>query len=162
MREEIIEAMARTLFVLAYADFIERSEDDDNEESDEDLSGLPRARGGEDWCDVAPATSGAALATAERAVMALERLNGCSLETIFARATAACVGATPRKCRSRHDPEHFGSDLGMMLAQTGVSWFDDHAMFPLRVPSVEFHILCRADLTAAEDEQLATIDERFV
>lgn len=158
MREEIIEAMARTLFVLAYADFVE---DDERRDESEDLSDLPRARGGEDWCDVAPATSGAALATAERAVMALERLNGCSLETIFARATAACVGATPRKCH-RHDPEHFGSDLGMMLAQTGVSWFDDHAMFPLRVPSVEFHILCRADLIAGEDAPPATIDERFL
>lgn len=35
-------------------------------------------------------------------------------------------------------PEAFGSDLGMEIQGSGVSWFDDHAAFPLELPYKEW------------------------
>lgn len=156
MRETIVKAIARSLFVQAYADYVER-ESNDGEEAD-DVSDLPRPGAGGDWKDYAPETSGAALATAEKAAASIERLNGVDLGVIFERAGMEC--ALGRCQRRRHTPEDFGSDLGMMLTGSGASWFDDHARFPLKVPSVSFYIFGRSDLTAGE-EQAATVNERF-
>ncbi len=157
-RDEIIEAIGRNLFVQAYADFIEREFEGDEEV--EDITDLPRPGPGEDWSDFAPETPAAASATALKAAESIERLNGCDLEALYSRATAACR-AEPRGCEARtHTPEGFGSDLGMMLTGTGVSWFDDHANFPLKVPHVELHIFSLADLTAGEGDA-GEVDERF-
>lgn len=35
-------------------------------------------------------------------------------------------------------PEAFGSDLGMQIQGHGVSWFDDHAAFPMELPYHEW------------------------
>lgn len=35
-------------------------------------------------------------------------------------------------------PEAFGSDLGMQIQGSGVSWFDDHAAFPMELPYMEW------------------------
>ena len=158
MRAQIMDAIARNLFVQAYADFLEREAEGD--ETTEDLTDLPRPGCGEDWDDFAPETSEAARGMARTAAASIERLNGCDLAVLFVRATEACE-AHPGVCKSRtHTTEGFGSYLGMMVTGTGVSWFDDHAMFPLKVPDVEFHIFSRDELTA-EAGELGRVDERF-
>jgi hypothetical protein len=158
VHDEIIGAIARNLFVQAYADFIQYEPDGDDDR--EDLSDLPRPRAGEDWWDHAPETSGAAKATARQVAESIERLNGGDLADLFVRATEACE-TPPCVCKSRtHTAEGFGSYFAMMLTGTGVSWFDDHARFPLMMPSVEFHIFSRDELTA-EAGDFGQVDERF-
>lgn len=153
MSDKIIEAIARNLFVQAYANFIE------DDARTEDVSDLDRPGPGGDWYDHAPETSPAALECARKAAESIERLNGTSLEALFAQATEACKAG--RRCQKRtHTPEGFGSALGFILTGTGVSWYDDHEEFPLKIPSVEFHIFSRDGLTAESFSD--TVDERFV
>jgi hypothetical protein len=158
LRDEIIGAIARNLFVQAYADFTQREPDGDDVR--EDLSDLPRPSAGEDWDDHAPETSEAARATARKAAESIERLSDCDLAELFVRATEACE-TPPGVCKSRtHTAEGLGSYFAMMLTGTGVSWFDDHARFPLMMPSVELHIFSRDELTA-EAGDFGQVDERF-
>jgi hypothetical protein len=141
-RDTIIEAVAQNLFVQAYADFVEERDDG------EDKSDLSRPGGGQDWYDYAPETSPAALKLARKAVAAVERMNGCRVTTLFKRATKACKDG---RCEHRtHNLDGFGSDLGMMMTGTGVSWFDDHARFTVKVPLVEFNIMSRDEIKGGE------------
>lgn len=145
IRDEIIEAMARNLHVQAYADYM------DEAECDEDRSDLDRACGGQDWDDHSPETTQAAKdAAAEYAVRIEAMNNGWPLDRLYASATLECSihgGCTKR----HHSPEHFGSDLGMMLTGTGVSWSDDHARTgEPKTPDIEFHYFSRAEFESEE------------
>jgi hypothetical protein len=122
---EILDGMARTLFLLAYADFVEREIEDGNNVDD-----LPRPGGGEDWDDYAPETPLSAREAATTAAIALCGQNGCALPELYRRAMIACGDARCQRAKE-HTPEAFGSDLAMMVTGQGVSWFDDHARFPL-------------------------------
>ena len=146
-RYRVYGAIARNLFVQAYANFM-----DDSEIPARAKRGLPRAGGGEHWEDAAPPTSRAAYLTAKQAVAAIEKLNGMYLDALYEKARDACrsAGFDPRRMSSgekhKDTPEAFGSDLAMMMTGTGVSWFDDHAKFPLTLPWVEFHIMSRGEI----------------
>ncbi len=53
----IIESMARTIWLMAYADWAERvAEDEENETSDYEGPEIARPEGGQDWDDFAPKT----------------------------------------------------------------------------------------------------------
>lgn len=137
-REEIVEAMARLLFVCAYADFVEEPE------QKEDVSDLPRPGPGEDWNRYAPTTTDAARRMAAKLAEDIERENGAALPALYRKATETCRNGHCNK--GRHNLHEFGSCLAFQALGHGVSWFDDHAEFPLVVPGVTFYIFSRSDL----------------
>jgi hypothetical protein len=124
--------MARALFVCQYADEVESGE-----------LQLPGAGPGQDWMDVAPATPQPFIFEAYRLAGRIEQLNGTSLICLAAAARKADMAV------SRHAdatwagqlPDSQLSDFGHYLAMQslghGVSGFDDHEKFPLRLPHVE-------------------------
>jgi hypothetical protein len=81
--------------------------------------------------DQAPSTPKGAHELAERHTKRVEEANGRSILELLIEAGRADGRHTEPDERYAME---FGSDVGMMLAGTGVSWFDDHAEFPLKVP----------------------------
>jgi len=119
-RDSFLEGSARAIFVMAYADFCEQSEDCD----------LPTPGPGGDWYDCTPATPPNAYALAGELWAELHRLNGeAGVYSLSLRAEAADGKPV--------DPEEFGRDLAMQWMGTGVSWFDDHAKFPIKIGYTE-------------------------
>jgi hypothetical protein len=122
-RDAWLEGAARAFFVTAYADHVEDCE----REVDYDY---PRPGPGEDWCDYAPETPANAYALAGELWNALRAANGeAGVYSLVLRAEAA-DGKAP-------DPELFGHYLAMQSMGHGVSWFDDHAAFPMVIPHLE-------------------------
>jgi len=120
--EELTDAVARTLWLCAYADAIE--------DTDTPLSG-PRPGPGEDWDDYAPATPQEAKAKAQ------EILSGMP----FISAGATCwMRDTGR------DLDRFGHCLALQSLGHGVGLGDDYPASALQeayrveLPYVEFHI----------------------
>lgn len=100
-----------------------------------DGDGAPVVAGpGEDWDDVAPETPDAADKAASQLAEVLEALNDHTLPELLELA----AGADGVPVESL-DAFRFGLDLGMMCLGHGVSWFDDHAEFPLKTSDVEIH-----------------------
>lgn len=145
-RSAIIGAMARTLWVHAYVEWVE----EDPDENDPD--GYQQAMDGEsngleiDWYDLAPDTPDAALQAANELAELYEvgtdhgdlvELYGFAIHADTGRPLEMddLIGAG----RSEALPGEFGSALANMALSTGVSWFDDHKKFPLARPSFECH-----------------------
>lgn len=129
MRAIIIEAAARALFVQAYASQQEELESEGYESAN-------CAGSGEDWTDVAPATTPDALDAARELIHDLEQRNNASLDTLVSRAI---------NVDGLEDiPDGYYSDFGHYVAMQavghGVSWFDDHARFELVIPHTEFYL----------------------
>ena len=116
-RDEIVEAMARAIWVSAY---ITASHDDDD---------LQQAGPGEDWYDVVPDTPLAAHDVAEQFATELERTNQLGLIYMFDRAAHR---------RGKHDrpptPEEFGAMLVAESQGSGVRWGDNHPEHGFKVP----------------------------
>jgi hypothetical protein len=136
VEETIINSMARTLHVCAYADA------HDNHDLPE---GSPGASHGEDWMDVAPDTSDEAKMFAAVLAGRIQEMNGKSLLFLI-RDAAIADGINPDECydqpvgrRGHTYCEMFGHYLAMQSLGHGVSWFDDHEKFPLKTPLVEFY-----------------------
>jgi len=128
-RDAFIEGAARAFFVSAYADFCENqaSKGDDADDATYYISAGP----GEDWADVAPAnTPPNAYALAGELWAGLYHLNGAAGPYTLVNNAQAADGAEP-------DAEEFGHYLAMEAMGHGVSWFDDHARFDLKVPHME-------------------------
>jgi hypothetical protein len=120
-QDDIVEAMARALFVSAWADA----------EEEEGRS----FGGGVDLMDVAPKTSAEAKQHAKKLAKQFEQKNGMSLDELLAKAAEADDASV--------DSEYardFGHYLAMQAMGHGVSWFDDHKKFPLKVPYTEFYM----------------------
>ena len=133
--EKIIESMARTLFVCAWADAEENA---------------GRSHGhGVNLMDVAPATPESAKAFALYLAGRIHEANGKSLLLLIFDAARADNYPHPEKYLEPEYVEDFGHCLAMQSLGHGVSWFDDHASFPLKVPQVEFY-LDESELEAAE------------
>lgn len=127
----ILDSMARTLFVCAWADAEEEA---------------GRSHGGQELFDVAPETPPAAIEAALYFVGRLEQANGrgWSVEAMLWQAWEADGhgkpdGASVIPDRYRAD---FGHCLVMQALGHGVSWYDDHAKVsldgrPLVVPHIE-------------------------
>jgi hypothetical protein len=132
-RDSFLEGAARAFFVTAYADYVEEGHSTDNDLTDDEREArleLFRPSGGGDWCDYAPETPPNAYALAGELWNALHVANGeAGVYSLALRAEAA-DGTAP-------DPEQFGHYLAMQAMGHGVSWFDDHKAFPIKVPHVE-------------------------
>jgi len=121
LRRDIIDAMARALFVSAWG-------------SREEERG--RSHGGEDLMDIAPATSLAAKREARELAEEIEKDNGKRLDELYEIAAAA-----PGKHYKDPNPNDFGHYLAMEAMGHGVSWGDNHPAFGLkRLPHLMFDI----------------------
>ena len=123
-RDSFLEGAARAFFVTAYADYVEKGNSTDNdltEDEREARQALPSASMGADWYDYAPATP----------------LNAYALA---GELWALLAVANPEQTRADNediDAEDFGRDLAMQAMGTGVSWFDDHKRFEMKIPHIE-------------------------
>src|SRR5271169_4337033 len=111
--------MARALFVDAWA----RNE----EEKGRSLRG--------ELMDQAPKTNRAAKKKAEELAAQISRLNGVILAHLYDHAIRV-----PGRHLSVPTPRLFGHYLAMQAMGHGVSWFDDHPTFDLKVPRIEFYL----------------------
>lgn len=134
-RETILDSMARTIFVCAYADHCDEC---DLGEDCEICGEHGSAGGGQDWMDVAPeGTTPDAMAIAIKMVERFENANNIQLETAYARA-AARQNAAPGKSYWRAPTRHeFGHCLAMEAMGHGVSWSDSHPDHGYKVLQVE-------------------------
>jgi hypothetical protein len=117
--EQFADGAARAAFVSSWADYQEER---------------GKTYPGEDLMDVAPSTPLSAYVWAGELIGNLENANRDPICTIGARAAKA----------DGVDWEDFeGTDFGHYLAMQalghGVSWFDDHARFKLKVPHMEYN-----------------------
>jgi hypothetical protein len=155
-RSIILNGMARTLWVHAYADWV-----DELSKEERDEFGVERARGGQDWNDVAPETPKAAHKAALELVKLYESdKNTGDIVELYAMAQTVDMGeelvfdesdVVPAKGQTKEraqelerewkmdDAETFGSYLASMALGTGSSWFDDHKEFELARPYFECH-----------------------
>lgn len=84
--------------------------------------------------DVMPPPPEEALAIAKKLVKAYEEANGgTSIEALYKRALAA-DDADETVEPEDSEPDAFGGDLVFMALGTDMSWFEEHAEFPLVVP----------------------------
>lgn len=139
-RDTILEGMARTLWLYAYADYIEEIGDKSADEQE-----LPRALAGQDWDDVAPETPKAAMKAAKELVKLYEASKGTGdivelyglaqtvdMEEDFEfELSQGKIGRTVGDRWKIADAGLFGSMLASMALGHGVSWFDDHKKFEL-------------------------------
>ena len=153
IRNQIVESMARTLYVCAYADFIDNAREDG-----EDVDDLPRApRDERDWMDCAPETSDKAREVAKRLALAIEGRAKATLAELYRDASEECAEQKNICSRGYHTVDLFGHYLAMQALGHGVAWSDNHAPLTFETPSASFHIGCREDLT----EGWGSVDERF-
>src|SRR3972149_2860694 len=132
-QEAILDGMARTLWIMAYADWA--SDEDRDDEVDPQRAGQ-----GEDWDDVAPETPDAAYLAARDLAKLYRGTEGMSLPDLFELAMTIdegefrfdeedVRGASEDKRKERERKlelaEGFGSGLAHMALGSGVSWFDD-------------------------------------
>lgn len=140
-RDAFLEGAARAFFVTAYADYVEEGHSTDNDLTPDERKArlkLPRPPGGKDWMDYAPTTPPNAYALAGELWAGLYHLNGeAGLYSLALRAEAA-DGVAP-------DSEMFGHYLAMQAMGHGVSWFDDHAKFEIKIPDIECGMCSFAD-----------------
>ncbi len=115
-RDEIISAIARTLFLSAYADGVESGE----------IIG-DRASGGEDWDDVAPSdVDPAATAHAADLVAEFERVSGRTIEQA-GEEWERCGGGSTRRYSSA---DRFGHCFALESMGHGVGLRDDTRGLP--------------------------------
>lgn len=134
-RDAIIESMARTFYVMAWA----------NREEERG-----RCYPGQDLMDVAPATSRAATRFAARFTRYLEALNHETIEGAYVRAVHANYLARKSPPDRRCNPDAFGHCIAMEAMGHGVGWDDDNAPFQF--------VLCDAHWYGQHGE----IDARFL
>jgi hypothetical protein len=119
VREDIVESMARTLYVM---DWIEREEE------------KGRTYPGQELFDVAPPTPRVAYRAARRLADRIEERNKLSLDAIYVAAAAA-----PGRHLREPTPEDFGYSLTMQALGTGVAWSDNHPDVDIKLPRIEYH-----------------------
>jgi hypothetical protein len=119
-RDKIIHGMARALFV------------DDWARQQEERGRRWPARA--DLMDLAPRTPPRAVLAAARLARRIEQLNNTTMAKLYDRAVAA-----PERHLSEPTARLFGHYLAMESLGHGVSWFDDHPEFPLKLPHVEYY-----------------------
>jgi hypothetical protein len=123
-RDQFLYGAARAFFMCALADFVEDPERED------DGHDYPHPGCGGDWMDVCPELPPNAYALAGELWAGLYALNGKAGPYTLANNAEAADGAPV-------DAEDFGHYLAMEAMGHGVSWFDDHAKFDLKVPDIE-------------------------
>lgn len=124
--DTILAGMARALWVTSWASYCEELEPRRRQKLRDE--GLIPGPGG-DWDDAAPETPPTASLGAKRLARAFEERNGAPIQQLFERAMDADQGVGTSK-----EAELFGHYLAMQAMGEGVSWFGDHAKFPLEFP----------------------------
>jgi len=130
LRDEIVASMARTLFVVAWA---QREEE------------KGRTYPGQDLMDVAPKTSPKAEAAAKKLALEIEEMNDASLDALLVLASMQ-----PGKHYKESYSYDFGYGLAMQALGHGVSWWDDHPYISVdpvigvekefKLPRIEFYL----------------------
>lgn len=119
---QIIDAMARAMFVTTWADRMEER-------------GLGHKLSGQKLMDIAPKTSRDALAAAKKlAAMFAEANEGASMNDLYARALNVAG-----KHEGDASPHSFGHYMAMEAMGHGVSWTDDHPEFKVNIPRFEYY-----------------------
>lgn len=119
-KDVIIQSMARTLYVCAYADAIEEGS----------IEG-PRPGPGEDWFDFAPTlhdSESDAEELAEKMLAQFLRMNAPHLEPAAALDELFAEWCTPESqtyATRPHDADHFGHAIAMQSLGQGVGLNDD-------------------------------------
>lgn len=122
---DFVDGAARALWASAYISQVEELRDDEPELYDE-------LRPDREWLDVLPPTPTAAMADGQQFAEAVEQANRLPITNIIAIAAAAeSVDVDDI------DVDDFGWYASMAAMGEGVSWFDDHADFELRLPHWE-------------------------
>lgn len=122
----IAEAMARAMFVSAWAD--------------EQESKGPRFAPGTDVMDVAPATPSRVLYRAHNLIGRFELKNKMPMVSLLYQAAKA-DGIDPYAVTLEDQyVRKFGHYLAMEAIGHGVSWFDDHAKFKIEFPYFEYNL----------------------
>lgn len=124
---EFQEGAARALWVDLYATQVAHLQEDGFEDLYNELAPGPN----EDWMDYAPDTPEAAYTEARDFETALIKANKVSNLDAIIRRAASADGIEDI------DEENFGYYTMMPALGYGVSWFDDHGDFTLRLPSWE-------------------------
>lgn len=133
LRTEIVDAMARTYFVSAFADLQDRLREEGRRYVDPGPGG--------DWMDIAPKTPRDARVFAQTVAKSIEAHYGTSLDRIYEIA----VSTPGTRYGNRQSPDNFGYGIAMQSVGHGVSWFDDNPEFSVngkrfQTPSAEFHL----------------------
>jgi hypothetical protein len=123
---KIIEALARTLFLLAWADYQEQV-------LDSPVQG--------EIDDAAPKTPVEVINYAYYVAGQIEQLNKDSLFFLLRKAAKADDEQPEVYTDDEVVCTRFGHCLAMMVTGNGISWFDDHEKFDLKVPRIEFTYL---------------------
>ena len=118
--EEFAEGAARAFWVTSWANGVE-----------EKGGRLPAG----DLIDAAPPTPLSAWVAAGELIGRLEQLNGVPIHTLADRAGTADGGDGIMNV----DADEFGHYMAMEAMGHGVSWFDDHEKFNVKIPDVEYH-----------------------
>lgn len=122
---DIVEGMARGLWLAAYSAYAELVRDPKN---------WPRAKNGEDWDGVAPETPDAANIPARELANLYTTTNHVSLDKLYGMATLA-------NGQDEDDSDQaysFGFYLAMMALESfEMSWWDDNERFDLHIPNFE-------------------------
>ena len=125
-RDDFLEGAAKAFFVIAYAKYCEHNPNCD----------LPQPGAGGDWMNCIPdQLPGNAYAMAGELWAGLAFRNpqvGCGVYSL-ANLAADADGIDHEDL----DAVDFGHYLAMQSMGCGTSWFDDHAKFPLSVPTTE-------------------------
>lgn len=125
---DILEGMARCIWVMSWASWYEELSKPERR-----ALRLPASLSGRTIDDVAPATPESAYEAARDLYLLIDRANGKTCGELFQRACEV------DGCEwNAENAELFGHYLAMQSMGEGVSWFDDHKEFPLRMSSRGF------------------------
>ena len=133
----ILEGMASALWASSWADHAE-------EHGCTSMSGQRIE-------DIMPPIPEEAYVLAKKCADSIEAANGKSLAELFDDAVKADEADG---LDSSGADESFGSDLAMQWMGHGVSWFDDHAEFPIKIPHGEAY-----ELQMLADETCDVVDD---
>jgi len=148
MADTLIEGMARTLWLMAYADTYDQlAERSYNGEASEHIA---HAGPGEDWADHAPATPDAARMLAWRLVGRFEEANQAPMSRLIDYALSSVPEA-------ERDEGKLGHCLVMRALGTGVAWEDDHPDWGCVYPQADcFYYDLQGAVEASFTEQIET------
>lgn len=120
---DILDGMARAIWVTSWGSWVEGMSREERK-----AEGIP-SMSGRDVDDVAPETPESAYEAARDLYLLITRANGKSPGELLEVACRA------DGCEwNSENAELFGHYLAMQAMGEGVSWFDDHAQFPLKFP----------------------------
>lgn len=101
--------------------------------------------------DVMPPPPDEAIDAAKKLIAAYEEANGVNVSTLYEQALAADEKDETVDPEDS-EPDAFGGDLVFMSLGTDMSWFDEHAEFPLVIPEFDNSALRKlADSQCAEE-----------